>query len=98
MCNKICPDDALVIATSLSPSKLVAPPLLVELIVIVSVAASVVIVTFVPATNVRVSVLESATTFDWPATAIVVKLSDVVPPPPVASVPFTQLDPLYFST
>lgn len=56
------------------------PPLAVELMVIASVAASVVIVMFVPATKVRVSVLESATTLLCPATAIVVKLSEAVPP------------------
>jgi hypothetical protein len=50
-------------------------------IVIVSVPAFVVMVMFEPATNVNVSVAESATTELCPATAIVAKLSDAVPPP-----------------
>ena len=83
---------------SVNPVNAVAPAATVLAIVIVSVPASVVIDMPVPFTNVKVSVLESATTFDWPATVIVVKLSDVAPPPPVASVPFTQLVPSYFNT
>lgn len=47
------------------------PPLPEALIVIESVDASVVIVTFVPATRVRVSEVESATMLDCPDTAIV---------------------------
>ena len=47
----------------------------------VSVVASVVIVIPVPAVSVRVSVAESATTLDCPATAIVAKLSEARPPP-----------------
>ena len=43
----------------------------VELIVIASVPASVVIVTLLPATNVNVSVVPSATILDCPLTAIV---------------------------
>lgn len=50
-------------------------PLAVLLIVIVSVPAFVVIVTFVPATNVSVSVFESATTSDCPLTDIVLNES-----------------------
>ena len=49
----------------------VAPELPEALIVIESVDASVVMVTFVPATRVRVSEVESATTLDCPDTAIV---------------------------
>jgi hypothetical protein len=49
--------------------------------VIVSVPAFVVIVMFEPATSVKVSVADSATTLDCPATAMVAKLSDAVPPP-----------------
>ena len=37
---------------------------------------------FEPATNVKVSVAESATTSDWPATDIVLKASETLPPPP----------------
>jgi hypothetical protein len=49
-------------------------PLAVELIVMVSVVAFVVIVTLVPATSVRVSEVVSATTLVCPATAIVEKI------------------------
>jgi hypothetical protein len=51
-----------------------------------SVLALVVIVIPVPATRVKVSVLESATTFVCPATAMVVKLSEALPPPAAAMV------------
>jgi hypothetical protein len=64
----------------------VAPADTVLVTVIVSVLASVVIEIPVPAAIVRVSVAESATTFDCPATAIVAKLSDAVPPPAAAIV------------
>jgi hypothetical protein len=56
------------------------PPLAVELMVILSVAASVVMVMFVPATRVSVSVAESAATLLCPATAMVLKLSDAAAP------------------
>ena len=62
-------------------SKLLDEPPPVALNVIVSVPASVVIVMLVPATSVKVSAPVSATTSDWPDTAIVLKLSE--PPPPV---------------
>ena len=60
-------------------------------IVTVSVPGVVVIVMFEPATKVSVSLLESATTFDWPETAIVPKalppadmeLNDKLPDPSV---------------
>jgi hypothetical protein len=58
----------------------------VLVIVTVSVPVLVVIEIPVPAAIVRVSVAESATTFDWPATAMVAKLSDAVPPDAVAQV------------
>jgi hypothetical protein len=67
--TEVCPATAMV----LKLSDETPPP--VELIVIVSVPASVVMVILVPATKVNVSVAESATTFDCPATAIVAKLS-----------------------
>ena len=35
-----------------------------------------------PATNVKVSVAESATTSDWPETDMVLKASETLPPPP----------------
>lgn len=57
------------VISHLSPSD--TPPPHVELIVIESVAASVVMVIFVPATSVSVSVVESATTSDCPDTAMV---------------------------
>ena len=49
--------------------------------VIVSVAVSVVIVMLEPATNVNTSVVESATTFVCPATAIVWNVFCELPPP-----------------
>jgi hypothetical protein len=64
----------------------VAPAVTVLFIVNVSVLASVVIEIPVPATKVNVSVAESATTELCPATAIVAKLSDAVPPPAAAIV------------
>ena len=51
-------------------------------IVNVSVVASVVIEIPLPATNVNVSVEESATTLDCPLTAIVAKELLLPPPPP----------------
>ena len=66
----LCPATAIV--AKLSDAE--PPPAL--LMVIVSVAASVVMVMFEPATKVKVSELESATTLLCPATAIVAKLSD----------------------
>jgi hypothetical protein len=65
-------------------SDVVPPP--VAAMVIVSVPAFVVIVMFEPATNVNVSVAESATTELCPATAMVAKLSDAAPPATVAHV------------
>jgi hypothetical protein len=71
--TELCPATAIV-------SKVFWP--VPELVMVtVSVPASVVIVMPVPATSVSVSVAESATTFDWPATDIVAKLSDANPPP-----------------
>jgi hypothetical protein len=52
-------------------ARFVVPPDAVEFIVIASVVAFVVIVIFVPATSVSVSLVVSATTFDCPVTAIV---------------------------
>jgi hypothetical protein len=57
------------------PTKLILPVLVVEFIVTVSVPAFVVIVTFEPATSVSVSLVESAITLDCPATVMV--LNDV---------------------
>jgi hypothetical protein len=57
--TEFCPATAMV--AKLSD---VAPPLAVELMVILSVPASVVMVMLDPATSVRVSVAESATTLD----------------------------------
>ena len=62
-----------------------------ELIVRVSVPATVVIVILLPATNVKVSLLESAARFDCPDTAIVpkafppadIELNDKFPEPSV---------------
>ena len=52
-----------------------------EVIVIVSVPAFVVIVTFEPAASVSVSVVVSATTPDCPATDIVLKENSLFSPP-----------------
>ena len=60
------------------------PPPPDAVMVIVSVPATVVIDMQLPATSVRVSVAESATTEACPATAIVLKLSDDAPPATVA--------------
>jgi hypothetical protein len=81
--TELCPATAIV--SKLLPA---APP--VAAMVTVSVLASVVMVMFVPATRVSVSVAESATTELCPATAIVAKLSDDVPPATVAH----ELSPL----
>ena len=81
----LCPATAILLKRSDAE-----PPLAVELIVMLSVAASVVMVMFEPAIKVKVSVLESATTLDWPATAIVAKLSEAEPPETVAH----ELSPL----
>ena len=64
--------------TAILPNEL--PPVLLFVMVTESAEASVVKVIPVPATNVRVSEVESATTFDCPLTAIVAKaLSPAVP-------------------
>jgi hypothetical protein len=76
--TELCPATAIVAKLS----DAVPPP--AAAIVIVSVPASVVIVMFEPATRVSVSVAESATTLDCPATAMVEKLSP--PPEPAAQV------------
>jgi hypothetical protein len=73
-------------ARSVNAANVVAPADPVLVIVTVSVLALVVIVIPVPATSVKVSVLESATTFVCPATAMVVKLSEALPPPAAAMV------------
>ena len=70
-----------------------APP--VEASVIVSVEESVVMVMLLPAANVSVSELESATTFVWPETEIVVNESEAADPE--LSVPGTKLVPFHFS-
>jgi metal-sulfur cluster biosynthetic enzyme len=77
--TSLCPATAMVLKLFAA-----APP--VAAIVTVSVAASVVMVIFDPATKVRVSVAESATTELCPATAIVAKLSEADPPDTVAQV------------
>ena len=61
-----------------------APLLPVAEIVIVSLSASVVKGTLVPATKVKVSVAESATTSDCPEIVIVLKAFPPAPPAPVA--------------
>jgi hypothetical protein len=61
------PDDT---ATPVPAMLVVTVFVSVDAIVIVSVVAFVVIVTLLPATKVNVSSLPSATTVDWPDTAI----------------------------
>jgi hypothetical protein len=56
------------------PTKVMLPVLVVELMVIVSVPALVVIVILEPATNVSVSAVESASIVDWPATDMALKV------------------------
>ena len=67
-----------------------------DAIVIVSVLASVVNVTLLPATNVNVSVALSATTLDCPDIAIV--SNELLAPAPAESVPGAQEEPSHFNT
>ena len=65
---------ALSVLSMVLATKVMLPVLAVPVIVIVSVLASVVSVIPIPATSVRVSVVESATTELCPATATVLKV------------------------
>jgi len=77
-----------------SPKKVADPLLPVDANVIESPEAFVVILILVPATNVKVSVAESATTFVCPDTAIVLNASVTVPDePPISTI---ESEPSFF--
>ena len=76
------------------PTKVAEPLLPVDANVTLSPLALVVIDMFVPATNVKVSVAESATILDCPDTAIVLNVSVTVPEDPPTST--IESEPSFF--